>query len=328
MEEACQYWTKDNKVSALMLPNTVTEELIDCAARNQLPIINGDYAQYVPDKEDLKGGARYDYASANFNADDAAKHYVNALVAQGFLKPGNKIGLIFKEGRSYRRAIKNTLEPELRRHGLQLATTVSWTDDNQGDTNMWTRYVLDFNSKGVDRVLAYGGWSFGLANFAKAAENQQYYPRYGVSSLVGPVDLRIWGMPKRQLRGAVGVGWWTFADIFYKGDASSFNSAAALCGKIIRGAGQPWTEYTYRNAMKFCDNVFLLKTLADRAGEVSQPGFYAAADRLGSSFTSPYMWRTTFRPGDHHGATYLRNLVFDEASDGFKYVGKMYLPSW
>jgi hypothetical protein len=149
-----------------------------------------------------------------------------------------------------------------------------------------------------------------------------------VSSLVGPVDLRIQGAPKAQLHGAVGVGWWTFADVMYNGDASTFNSAAALCGKIMRGAGQPWTPYTYRNAMKFCDNIFLLKTLADRAGEVSQPGFYAAADRLGSSFTSPYMWKTTFHPGDHHGATYLRNLAFDDANDDFKYVGAMYLPHW
>jgi hypothetical protein len=52
----------------------------------------------------------------------------------------------------------------------------------------------------------------------------------------------------------------------------------------------------------------------------------AAADQLGSSYTSPYMWATTFRPGNHHGATYLRNLAFDEGCDCFKYVGKMYLP--
>jgi ABC-type branched-subunit amino acid transport system substrate-binding protein len=327
-EEACQFWTKDHHVSALMLPNVVNADLLNCAVQHQLPIINGDYAQYVPDRQDLRGNARYDYASANFNADDAAKNYVNALVDQGFLKPTNTIGLIFKDEPAYKRAIKNTLEPELARHGLKIAATAPWTDGTAGDTNTWTQYAVGFNSKHVDRVLTYGGWSFGTAGFAKAADNQKYYPRYGVSSLVGPADMRIQGVPKSQLHGAVGVGWWTFADIMYSGDAASFNPAAALCAKIIRGAGQPWTPYTYRNAMKFCDNVFLLKTLADRAGEVSQPGFYAAADTLGSSFTSPYMWKTTFHPGDHHGATYLRNLAFDDACDCFNYVGKMYLPHW
>jgi hypothetical protein len=127
----------------------------------------------------------------------------------------------------------------------------------------------------------------------------------------------------------VGVGWWTFADVMYTNDAASFNTSAATCKKIIVGAGQPWNSYTYRNAMKFCDNFMLLKTLADRTGgDVSQPAFYAAADQLGSSFVSPYMWKTTFKPGDHHGATLLRNLAFDQGCDCWKYTSAAYLPKW
>ena len=326
--EACAFWTKDHHVSALVLPNVVNDDLVQCAVKNDLPFINGDYAQYVPDHQDLKAGGRYDYASANFNADDAARYYVDALVEQGFLTPQSRVGLVYKETPAYLRTIKDVLKPELAKHGITLAATGGWTDGTAGDTNTWTQYAVAFNSKGVDRVLGYGGWSFGLAGFGKAAENQKYYPRYGVSSSVGPVDLNVQGMPKTQLKGAVGVGWWTFADIFYEGNADSFNPAAKLCGTIMRGVGQPWTKYTYRNAMKFCDNIFLLKALADRAGEVSQKGFYAAADTLGDAFVSPYTWRSTFRPGDHHGATYLRNLVWDEKVDGFAYVGKMYLPHW
>jgi ABC-type branched-subunit amino acid transport system substrate-binding protein len=325
-EESCQYWTKDHKVSALILPNVVNPNLIDCAVRNNLPIINGDFSQYVPDKVDLTGKGRFDYASANFNGDDAAKNYVNALIDQGFLKPTNKVGLIFKEDPSYQRAIKNALVPELRRHGIEIAANASWTDATAGDSQTWTQYVVKFQGANIDRVIGFGGWSFGMAGFMKAADNQKYYPRYGVSSMLGPADLRIQGAPASQLKDAVGVGWWTFADVLYTGDAGTFNPAAATCKKIIVGAGQPWSAYVYRNAMKFCDVIFLLKTLADRAGEVSQPGFYAAADQLGSSYTSPYMWATTFRPGNHHGATYLRNLAFDEGCDCFKYVGKMYLP--
>ena len=328
IEEACQFWTKDHDVAALVLPNVVNEFLIACAASNDLPIMNGDYSQYVPDKEELQGDGRYDYASANFNLDDAATYYVNALVDQGFLKPGNNVGLIFKEGRIFERAIKNTLVPALQRRGFEIAAQAGWNDGTAGDDALWTQAVVKFRDKSVDRVLVFGGWNFGWGGFAKKADSQNYRPRYGVSSLVGPGDYKFQQIPVSQLEGAMGVGWWTFADIEFTGDAAEFNEAAAKCKELIVGAGQPWTTATYRNAMKFCDNFFLLKTLADRAGAVNQPAFYAAADQLGSSFVSPYTWATTFRPGDHHGATYLQNLVFNMDCECFQYVGEKYLPRW
>jgi ABC-type branched-subunit amino acid transport system substrate-binding protein len=326
--EACEYWTKDHHVAALVLPNGVTDDWYACAVRNRLPLINTDYANYIPDRHELRGNGRYDYASANFNLDDTAKYYVSALVDQGFLKPGNKVGLIYKESQSriYERVIDNTLVPTLRRHGLQLDARAVWNDNTQ--QSVWAQHVLSFNSKNVDRVLIFGGYNFGLASFAKTAETQNYHPRYGVSSIAGPNEMKLNGVPSSQLRGAQGVGWWTFADVPYRGDAASFNSAAAQCKKIMVAAGQPWTSGTYLMGMKFCDALFLLKTLADRAGSVGQSAFYDAADRLGTGFTSPYMWKTNFRPGDHHGAMYLRNLVFDEPCDCFRYVGAKYLPRW
>jgi hypothetical protein len=327
IEEACQHWTRDHHVEALVMQG-VTDDLYNCAVRNRLPLINNDYANYVPDRQELRGNGRYNYASGNFNLDDTAKYYVNALADQGFLKPGNKVGLIYKESRSgiYERVIKNTLVPELKRRGLQLDATAVWGDSTQ--QSHWTQHVVSFNSKKVDRVLVFGGWNFGMASFAKTAETQQYHPLYGVSSIAGPNEMKLQGVPSRQLRGARGVGWWTFADVPYPGDAATFNSAAAQCKKIIVGAEQPWTPTTYLMAMKFCDGFFLLKALADRGGAVSQSAFYAAADRLGTAFTSPYMWKTNFRPGDHHGAVYLRNLVYDEPCDCFKYVSEKYLPHW
>jgi len=326
--EACQYWTRDHHVSALVLPNGVLDDLVACAVQNELPIINGDYANYVPDRQELKGNGRYNYASANFNLDDTAKHYVNALADQGFLKPGNKVGLVYKESQSrvYERAIKNTLVPELRRRGLQLDESAAWNEST--NQSHWTQHVVRFNSKHVDRVLIFGGWNFGMASFAKTAETQGYHPRYGVSSISGPNEMKLQGVPSTQLRGAQGVGWWTFADVPYPGDAASFNSTAATCKKIMVGARQPWTPNTYLMAMKFCDNFLLLKALADRGGAISQPAFYGAADRLGTSFTSPYMWKTSFRPGDHNGALYLRNLAYDPPCDCFRYTGEKYLPPW
>lgn len=323
--EACQRWTHDHKVAALVLQG-VTDDIYACGTQNGLPVINNDYANYVPDTEELKGKGKFNYASGNFNLNDTARYYISALADQGFLKPGNKVGLIFKESRVYERVIKNTMIPELKRHGLALDATAAWNEQTQ--QAHWSQFVLQFKSKQVDRVLIFGGWNFGMANFAKTAETQDYRPRYGVSSISGPNEMKLQGVPPTQLRGAQGVGWWTFADVPYPGDAARFNSAAAQCKEIMVGAGQPWTPTTYLMAMKFCDGFFLLKALADRAGAVSQPAFYAAADGLGTAYTSPYMWRTSFRPGDHNGAMYLRNLAYDEPCDCFEYTGEKYLPPW
>jgi hypothetical protein len=188
MEEACQSWTKDNHVEALVLNNVVNEQLMACAAQHQLPVIDGDYSQYVPDKQDLPGTGRFDYASANFVLDDAAKYYIHALADQHFLSSGNKVGLIYKEGVVNERVIKNTLTPELQRLGFSISATAPWNDANQGQQSLWTQAAVNFENKHIDRVLAFGGWDFGIAPFAKAADNQKYYPRYGVSSLVGPAD--------------------------------------------------------------------------------------------------------------------------------------------
>lgn len=324
--EACQKWTEDHDVVALVLPNGVTDDWYACAVKHRLPVINTDFANYVPDRQELKGNGVYNYASANFNLDDTAKYYVSALADQGFLTAKNKVGLITKESTIYARVIKNVLQPELARRGIELVSTAEWNDSTQ--QNAWNQYVLNFRSKDVDRVLVFGGYNFGMANFAKTAETQSYRPRYGVSSIAGPNEMVINGVPPAQLEGAQGVGWWPFADVATTGDAATFNPKAAECKKIMKEAGQPWQSGVWLMELKFCDAIFLLKTLADRAGVVDARAFYDAADSLGTSYVSPYVWKTHFRRGDHNAAVYLRDLAYDGACRCFRYTAPMYLPRW
>lgn len=328
--EACDFWTRDHHVAALVLSNAVDDDWFACAAKNRIPLMNGDFANFIPDTQALRSeGGLYNYATADFNLDLIAKYYVNALADQGFLTSSNKIGLLSLDNPIYKRVVKNVLLPELTHRGLKLAASGTFTVADNTNQSLWTNYVLNFKTNGVDRVLTLGGWTNGISNFMKTAESQNYHPKYGMSSITGPNDLASGGqIPKAQLLGAKGMGWWPTADAAYSGDAGTFNAAAAQCKKIMVKAGQPWTSAVWLLELKFCDNFFLIKALADRAGSVTASSFNAAADRLGTAYLSPYMWKNNFRPGDHNAAMYIRNTAYDDGCSCFKYTAPMYMPHW
>jgi hypothetical protein len=156
----------------------------------------------------------------------------------------------------------------------------------------------------------------------RAAQNQQYFPKWGISTDHLVNSIGEFGGPPEQMRNAGGIGWVPSMDVQTGDPADPLggSAGAAVCKKIEKDSGQV-------AARLYCDALLFLKTTLDRAPEVSPAGMKAVVSGLGTSYSSVMTigGATTFGPGRHDGATVYQILGFDDrcGKDGhpcFKYT--------
>ena len=313
----CTYFTEDHKVLgvAVYVPD---ETLVRCLARRDVISVSDGYPL---DRKLYSELAQHFYSPGTMSQDRGAEVGVEGHVATGFLN-GAKIGLLRYDHPVYARA-EVSLSKALTAKGHTIAERflIDYSNTSKATSDAGAA-VLRFRQQGITHVKVLdnsGGIAFA---FMQAAENQGYRPFYALTTNNSPQGLKQLA-PAKQLERAQAVSWW-WGDV---GEDEKQQTPPALprsratCEKIMTDAGVDMSGAAAGSSMITCDQLLLLKTLADRAATPSSAAMSAAADRLGSSYESTLSYKTTIGPDRRDGASVTRLIRFEAGCSCWVYAG-------
>jgi hypothetical protein len=325
-QAACTDFTQDHKVYAafsVIEGNFPDDTLVPCLARKGVVTLSG---ALVPgsDKAFFNRYASYYYAPGQFEAVASARTYIDGLHAAGFFSAGARIGLLYWDLPAFKDAMNGGLLPALRRHGLDVtasrAIPAPQTTSDMGSTASGIEgAALRFQTDRVDHVLFLDSGG-GLAQyFMIGAQNQQYTPRYGLSSDSNLPLLELNANP-RQLKGALAVGWQPALDVAESRLPKS--AAAQKCDGIMSAAGiRPASSLDHWVIYRLCSGVFFLQQALRHAPDWSLSGFRTGVERLGTSpDTNALGYAERYGPGKYWGASAYRSLAFQGSCACFSYT--------
>ena len=319
-QSACAQWTEDNHVFAVVGAYMGEENMLQCMANTKTVFISDYLPAYISNKRFAELHDLF-YAPHFLMAQRRERALVDALWKQGFFNKGAKLGALVEDNPGVRAGVNLGMKPALRSHGLSLETEIVYRD---GKNAPWATYAYQLKSKGVTHVLMSGTTSgfFPTLFFMQAAEAQEYTPRYGIATDNQPLSLRLFNAPRRQMAHTQGMGWLPLFDI---GQVSPQSDVGRICESINKNAGQP-----AGTAEVYCEGLFFLKSLLDRASVVGPAGMAASAAGIGDGFHSVYTigGLTRFSNTVHDGPAQYRDLVFDSrcgtsGAECFKYQGSI-----
>jgi hypothetical protein len=328
-QATCQDLTEDHHVFAALDAGLGTDTYYRCmSARGVLMIQNGQNSEAAKtyDKYPLL------FSVAGLNYDQMAKSYITSLVAQHFLTAGNRIGFLLESCQVWKDVATDSLLPTLSSFGLKPYDTYEQTcADSDANTAAAVRdaqaVVVRFNTDHVDRViwLHDSGAVEGIA-FMNQAESQHYHPRYGLNSMDTPQAglVALGAVPKDQLSGSAGMGWWPDFDV--SSDVTTYATKAAhRCFAILNSEGA--LDTSSQNAglqeLEDCETFFFLEAVVKGETHVSVNGVRAAAARLGDAFNSTLTidGLTDFGQQKHDGVSVYRPFAYRDGCGCFAYTG-------
>jgi hypothetical protein len=179
--------------------------------------------------------------------------------------------------------------------------------------------VLDFKSKGVDKVLVATN-ILGLIAFANAQNSQDYYPLLGIgdyqiTASAAPGNAQYVASLERSMQGAIGV---SVLGVIKDKPTASGSSISKEPGAITPGLKRcievlsKYTKKDYysssntargRGWQMYCDNFFLwLETARKTGAAMTRLNWGQQIPALGSSFASALVHATRFAHDEYSGA--------------------------
>jgi hypothetical protein len=316
-QQACTAWTQDTRVYAVVSPfGTTDDTLYSCLQKNRVPIVNAGEAR---DASFFQKYADLYYQPTDMNLRRILSDNVDALSSAGFFGAHPKIAVLRADMPDEAAAVTHGLVPALARHGLTLADSFAVPNDPSGGSSSYSSAVLKFKAEGITHVLFsfYGSPLLFMEN----AQNQDYFPRYGLHSRSSPAALLHGSAPAAQQHGAMGIGWQPMNDVDGAHDPGSLNSRQSLCLKLLKDAGQDTTtRSTALVGLWLCDNLFFLRDALALAPSFTLGGLRQGAEALGT-FEAASTFQSRFAPGRlHDGARAYRLFAFKDDCTCYQYV--------
>lgn len=318
----CDGFVKDEQVFAVVLTGQLQSNARECYKRGRTVAV--DEAAYMLDSQALAELAPFVWSPETPVMDDFAAAYVNGLASQGFFEGAAKVGIVAGNTTVTRRMIDEVVVPLLAEQGVTDPVTgfADASDSTTLGTTM-TQTTLDFQSKGVDRVLFLGGGNL-APFFGTNLGTYNYYPRLGLSSFDSPLfitrnsDLY---QGTRLLDGSVSLSFRPSNDV--EEDQLPFPAtfAESQCLAIYASGGlQLTTRSTARAAFSWCSALLFLKTTLDRVGSgpITPKIFGQAAGASLGSYQSPLTYATYFDTTRLAGSAVYRMTTFDTACECFR----------
>lgn len=332
-QAACEAWTQDNEVFAVL--NNVAlinnEVLYSCLAKNRTPLIFSDATPHSDALFDKY--APYLYGPATITVDRMIPIWLDRLMANKYFDAWDtalggpsktaktKVGIFYYESKSDYVQLGKVLQRELTKRGYPPVVASGSGRQDSASSDM-AQIALKFKQEDVTHVIAYGIGSFGTA-----AQNQNYYPRYGTSTYEVPSLLQT-TQPSTQLRGALGIGWAPQIDVDAARDPGDVSPAQAQCRKLMQQAGQDTSNrLSFYAASIFCDIFRLLQQSTARGGQLTEQAVQQGVASLGDSFQSAITFGSRFGPGRYDGTSAVRDLAYDQGCSCFKYTSKTNHPA-
>jgi hypothetical protein len=245
--------------------------------------------------------------------DRLMRNEIDGLARMGFFNDPGKVGVLLYDIPSSQRVLKNVVLPRLAQLGktdVQVAASGQSLDsygNQQGN-------VIKFSTAGVTRVFDI---AISPVAFMTTAESQQYRPRYGLNSSVGPQTVKSLA-PAAQLEGAVGVGWLPSADI---GSSAPVTAAAERCLALMKQAQQDTSNSTTATLMtQWCDTGWFIQAAVNAARDVSAKGLAEGA-KLTKGYQSATSFATDMTSGRPDGLSGYRDIAYGKDCSCFQYVG-------
>ena len=329
-EAACNRWTKDNKVFAILFRGRILQE---CAMKAGALITSGDGEsgptyQRVPNLVDPSAVRLERLGQATVLGLHREKYFTPTPDW-----PTGKIGVITWQDPSYEYGVEQGYLPALAKLGLK-ETEVRYIVVSQqvgsaaDSSSQVSSAVLSFASKGIDHVLIQDGAAgvFGLGGltllFLNNAKSQNYFPRYGFNANNVP-GFSIY--PTDQQRGMLAVD---FSDYMpNQDDGIAKNPARERCFAVLRKGGvTPSDQNTYATGAGACDQIWFVETLLNKAPQPTLQGALQAAASLGTSYTSPTVYGTRLDGSRRDGGDKARNARYDTSCSCMRYTTPPYTP--
>jgi hypothetical protein len=328
-QAACATWTQDHKVFAMVFQGEI---IYQCAKKAGVIAYGAGgsgplYARY-PNM----------FAPEDIRLERLGGVTVKAMVHAGWQKPTTKwptgkIGLITWDDNDYKYAMNNGWLPALHAAGLKEKDVryiaVPQAGGALADASAAiSSAVLAFRQEGIDHVFISDGnagifTGAGLTLlFLENAKSQGYYPRYGFNSNNAPG----WSnLPADEESGMLAVD--SFDAKAASDQGTTTNGPRERCYALMRKRGLPvGDDQTHYVALAACDPVWFVEAVLRRTQGTTLPYMIAAAESLGTSYRSPYLYGTKLGPGLHDGANLFRNSLFDDGCSCMKYSSKPYEP--
>lgn len=330
---ACERFNTDEKVFAVISGHVgQTDSLLDCLAKGNTPLVTQN--QWPYDAKYYKDYANFIYQPGRMRPERWVPQYIDGLADADYFEdgPNTKIGILRFDAPVFGR-IQKLFNAQLAtrklkiEHEAVIATPQSVGDFGQMGAQLQNA-ILQFQSKDVDHVI-FNEYAAQIPFFfITQAEEQNYRPRYGFTSVNLPGTIEQQADPA-QLEGAVAVSWLPAQDVHIaKHDPRTGTGGIhEQCIKWVNQNGYRSTSRLYVGT--FCDSLLFLKEVFERTNNITPAGLWAGAPKLGTSYASPYTFKTRFAPGRTDGASAVRLLRYkatppcDEDKGCFYYTGSL-----
>lgn len=317
-EKTCVAFTQDNKLYAASILYT-NPNLVGCLADAGVLVTAATYPQ---DAEVFQRYSRYFYMPAAMNVTRANKEMVAQLTASTFLPRNAKVGIGFEDTPQYRR-VAAALKADLKARGISVVAEFGENrDDFSTVPSQNQNAVVQFRQAGVTHVLfADGGGSVALY-FMLAADNQRWFPKYGLGTQNAINVLELY-VPESQLVNVQGMSYFV-ADS--AGVAEAGNATAKLCMSIFKQAGVSTgasRSVTEQLAVGICDNALFLADVSGAADALSAEAFQAVVDRGTVFRPSASTFATKYGKGRHDGVAAVRMVAWNPGTKRWKWISNV-----
>lgn len=316
--EACAKWTEDERVFAAANNAMARAQLLPCLAKKGVP---GIHDGMPIDEQRLAPYRDFYYTGAGPKAltiDRVATEVPKALGARGFYRSsGGKptvVGIIHYDDAFYGSVVNKKMIPIIKSFGVKKVVVQAAP---YGGTTSDQTYVSRFQAEGVTHVQFLGEANAYPMTFMAAAENQQYRPKYGISTEQYPNLLESTSpIPRTQLANATGIGWSQLLDVNNPADPGPTGPNDTLCLDIQKRAGQNMSERGARfTATTYCHALFFLKDALAKAPSLTVAGLARGVTALGTSYSSPGTFNpTSYSAIKHDGGTSYREFAFRDGA--------------
>ena len=332
--EACTNWTQDHDVFAALITGFETYNMSACMEQAGRAVVNGTAIRSFFDERFFP---KYPHTVVPFGADlnTQSTALVEGLVKQDYFSKGAKVGLLTFDDPPFVYATERSLQPALKRHGIELTDWVrlhgpkSYPEYGQFSSEVGNAAVK-FKSEGITHVMILDIGANIAFFFMQAAERQQFRPRYGLTSQSGGTALAelLGDDARNQLKGSRSIGWAPAIDLQAEDDPNSkANEPRKRCLALMHKAG---VEMSSRNAegiaATLCDEMWFLKATLEAGGRtITLDSFLAGVDEIGTSYVSAVTpFGINVSDSRHDGLGAVASMSYVSDCNCFKYTSKPY----
>lgn len=327
-QAACERWTKDTQVfAAISLATSINNDtLFSCMAKRQTPLVLNDVGMH--DAARLAPYSGYVYAPSVPALERLVPTWLQRAKSQGYFKGGwdtvagrsgttpRKIGLLHTNNPALGAdKFGSIAERALAKQGLPVAAKYQHSGNMSTVSGDMSQAVLRFQQAGVTHVVADSMVFF----FMQAAESQNYRPRYALTSFHAITAIQDTAS-RRQLTGALGVGYVPTIDVDNARDPGDVSGAQARCRKVMKQAGQNTSNRQAMLIMTLACDGFNFLTSAVKKGSLSPAGIQQGAKAMGS-LSPAATFGISFPGGRPDGASAARDLSYRSDIGRFAYSG-------